>query len=335
MTSDTSGFLYLTDRNPNRIVRVNLSDDTYTLFKDNDPDLDMPLGIEFDPEYDRLIVTAREGDQGTLKAVSLPGGAVSDLLTANWFWDLSYITVDNQGRYVVSCHPQGTVLRYSHDFTGAPETILTGFNMPVQLFYNLLSDTLVVPDYGVSTVTFVSFRDPDGDDLEEFRDNCPETYNPAQSDVDSDLIGDACDECTDTDGDGYADPGFAASTCGLDNCPDSANADQADLDVDGVGDVCDNCPDRYNPGQEDSDSDDIGDVCDGCCIPPTVGDVDQSGMVDITDISVLIDNQFLTLTALTCETEGDVDFSGTTDITDLSIVIDNQFLTLTPLSPCP
>lgn len=73
----------------------------------------------------------------------------------------------------------------------------------------------------------------------------------------------------------------------------------------------------------------------GCCIPPTVGDVDQSGSVDITDISVLIDNQFLTLTPLVCEAEGDIDFSGSVDITDLSILIDNQFLTLTPLPPCP
>ncbi len=76
-------------------------------------------------------------------------------------------------------------------------------------------------------------------------------------------------------------------------------------------------------------------VDEGCCIPPTVGDVDQSGVVDITDVSVLIDNQFLTLTPLVCEEEGDVDFSGTVDISDLSILIDNQFLTLNPLPPCP
>ncbi len=80
----------------------------------------------------------------------------------------------------------------------------------------------------------------------------------------------------------------------------------------------------------------IGDECSStCCDPPTVGDVDQSGVVDITDVSVLVDNQFLTLTVLDCEDEGDVDFSGTVDITDLSIVIDNQFLTLTALPPCP
>ncbi len=72
-----------------------------------------------------------------------------------------------------------------------------------------------------------------------------------------------------------------------------------------------------------------------CCEPPTVGDLDQSGEVDITDISLLIDNQFLTLAPLPCDEEGDVDYSGGVDITDLSVLIDNQFLTLTPLQPCP
>ena len=79
----------------------------------------------------------------------------------------------------------------------------------------------------------------------------------------------------------------------------------------------------------------LGGGTPGCCLPPTVGDVDQSGGVDITDISVLIDNQFLTLVPLVCEVEGDCDFSGGVDISDLSILIDNQFLTLAPLGPCP
>lgn len=77
----------------------------------------------------------------------------------------------------------------------------------------------------------------------------------------------------------------------------------------------------------------IRDAC--CCISPTLGDCDQSGEVDITDISVLVDNQFLTLTPLVCEQEGDIDVNGVVDITDLTILIDNQFLTLTPLPPCP
>ena len=73
----------------------------------------------------------------------------------------------------------------------------------------------------------------------------------------------------------------------------------------------------------------------GCCLPPIVGDVNLSGDVDITDLQVLIDHEFLTLRPLVCEAEADVDLSGFIDITDLQVMIDHQFLTLKPLPPCP
>ncbi|MCP4685744.1 MAG: hypothetical protein GY867_09910 [bacterium] len=74
----------------------------------------------------------------------------------------------------------------------------------------------------------------------------------------------------------------------------------------------------------------------GCCIPPTVGDVDQSGIVDITDISVFVDNLFLTLTPLVCFEEGDINGDGVTDISDLQWLIADQFICLgCPPPPCP
>ncbi len=72
-------------------------------------------------------------------------------------------------------------------------------------------------------------------------------------------------------------------------------------------------------------------------------DCDAVDAVDITDIQVLVDNQFLTLTPLCCPKEANFNYPGSghtttdnvVDITDLSILIDNQFLTLTPLPSCP
>jgi len=125
-------------------------------------------------------------------------------------------------------------------------------------------------------------EDSDKDGINDKDDNCPPVYNPDQSDVDNDGTGDECDACTDTDGDGYGNPGFEENTCPDDNCPTTPNSNQTDTDNDNIGDVCDtcpndpqndddkdgvcggvdNCPSEYNPGQTDSDADGIGDACE-------------------------------------------------------------------------
>ncbi len=84
-------------------------------------------------------------------------------------------------------------------------------------------------------------------------DNCGNDFNPDQSDVDDDSLGDVCDP--DADGDGLLNA--------VDNCWLVVNLDQADADADSVGDVCDNCPSIYNPQQLDEDGDGNGDLCDG------------------------------------------------------------------------
>jgi Zn-dependent metalloprotease len=143
-------------------------------------------------------------------------------------------------------------------------------------------------DHVVATmVECVSQTDSDGDGILDAYDNCPAIQNPSQEDADGDDIGDICDACTDTDGDGYGNPGYPANTCQLDNCPTVSNPTQADADGDGIGNACDNCTDTdgdgfgnpgypastcqldncptvSNPTQVDADGDGIGDVCDNC-----------------------------------------------------------------------
>ncbi len=127
----------------------------------------------------------------------------------------------------------------------------------------------------------------DGDSLGDVCDNCPSVNNPLQEDADLDGIGDSCDNCTDTDGDGFGNPGFPANTC-----PD------------------DNCPYAYNPGQEDSDGDGIGDACDsGCCVDPIRGNVDGDGAenVNVADLTYLVNYLFNSGPPPPCPEEGNVD----------------------------
>lgn len=104
--------------------------------------------------------------------------------------------------------------------------------------------------------------DADGDELPNESDNCPFAYNPLQDDLDQDGIGDSCD--LDIDGDEVDND--------VDNCWLTYNPSQDDDDSDGVGDLCDNCPFDHNPYQYDEDGDGIGDACEGdrvyiqCCL---------------------------------------------------------------------
>ena len=92
-------------------------------------------------------------------------------------------------------------------------------------------------------------EDTDSDLVGDACDNCPAAVNTGQLDFDQDGIGDVCDTCVDSDQDGWGDPGFPANVCAVDNCPVVTNANQAEQDGDGVGDACDNCPGYPNPSQ--------------------------------------------------------------------------------------
>lgn len=130
--------------------------------------------------------------------------------------------------------------------------------------------------------------DRDGDEIPDAEDNCPDAYNPDQSDDDGDGIGDECETYDDEDSDGDGVPDWT------DNCPWDHNPNQADSDGDGDGDACDdsepdtdgdgvpdgtdNCLGDYNPDQADADQDGVGDACD-----PDTLDWDGDGMPDGSD----------------------------------------------------
>lgn len=93
-----------------------------------------------------------------------------------------------------------------------------------------------------SAVRRSATNDHDGDGVPDARDVCPGIPDPAQADMDSDGVGDACD--LDRDGDGIQDRAPGDPHALLDNCPGVPNPDQRDQDDDGVGDACQDPPER-------------------------------------------------------------------------------------------
>ena len=150
--------------------------------------------------------------------------------------------------------------------------------------------------------------DTDSDGVGDLCDNCAYTSNMDQADLDQDGIGDACDDCTDSDNDGFGNPGFAANACPIDNCPELANYDQADTDLDGVGDAC--CCGRFTGGF-------TGNV-----------DCDPGGNRNLADITRLIDHVYISHSPICCPSNGNVDGdpSGDVNLGDITRLIDLVYI---------
>ena len=78
---------------------------------------------------------------------------------------------------------------------------------------------------------------------------------------------------------------------------------------------------------------------EGCCCIGTVGNVDcdYQDIVDIGDLTALIDYLFISFALPVCMEEANVDGSGDgiVDLGDLTALIDYLFISFTPPAACP
>jgi len=345
ITWDGGNYLYVVDTY-GRILKADIASQTYENFVTG-----LSPGIQdivYDGAHNRLLIGAYYADNSVL-AVDLTTRSVTTAMLQDPGY-LDGICLGDNGKVYLSSHAWGgTVQMWDGEYSSMGTLVIASLNQPAGCCYNFVDGELAIARFGGGTMAYVSFSDPDNDLVPEYRDNCPETYNPDQADADGDGIGDACDPCTDSDFDGYAEPGYPASTCALDNCPNLQNPDQSDLDADNIGDECDNCWLVYNPGQEDRDSDGFGDACDGCCIG-RVGDANGAGTypqeVTISDIQLLVTAKFIvgSCAALPCLAECDVNQSGLANpqcqditIADIQTLVNHLFIagpTNAPLKSC-
>jgi hypothetical protein len=84
---------------------------------------------------------------GAIKAVTLNDSAVTTLVASSGLSSIDGITKDGAGNYYLSSWGGNKVTKYTNTFT-TPTTVITGLSSPADIFYNVLTDTLGVPNSG-------------------------------------------------------------------------------------------------------------------------------------------------------------------------------------------
>lgn len=152
ITSDNSGFLYVSDPNANRIFKVRISDGSYSLFVDSG--VLVPNGILFDEPHNRLLLVSAR-NFSPLQAISLEDSSVTTIVYTG-ISILDGLTTDGRGNFYFSAWGTNSVYRYDSTFTNPPEIISTHDPEPADIFYDVHNNVIAVPIFYGNYIDFVS-----------------------------------------------------------------------------------------------------------------------------------------------------------------------------------
>jgi hypothetical protein len=171
ITHDAAGNLYATDYSGNKIYRFNTATRQYNVFVAA-PGTN-PNGIIYDQPNNRCVYVLWGG---AIKGMLLSDSTTSTLL-ASTLTSIDGIAKDGTGNYYLSSWGGNKVTRYTNTFT-TPTTVITGLTSPADIFYNVLTDTLAVPNSGsLNNVQFYYFGTSIGID-EDASSNFSLSINP-------------------------------------------------------------------------------------------------------------------------------------------------------------
>ncbi len=156
ITHDNNGNLYATDFSAKKIYRINFTNSTYNVFVPSSLLPASPNGIIWDEGQNRLVFVSWGGSVA-IKAVSLADSSVSTLATTT-LSSCDGIAEDGAGNFYVSNWGASSVVKFNNDFS-SQSTVMTGLFSPADIYYNIYTDTLAVPNSSTSgnNVVFQSF----------------------------------------------------------------------------------------------------------------------------------------------------------------------------------
>ena len=153
ITHDNSGNLIATDFSAKNIYKINPGSNSF--FPIATSLVQSPNGIIFDAANNRCVFV-NWGSNAPIKAIDLATNVVSTVTTTT-FSNIDGITRDGNGNYYIATWGTQSVYKYDSTFSAAGVQVVNSLSNPADIFYNVLSDTLAIPNAGNNTVTFVGF----------------------------------------------------------------------------------------------------------------------------------------------------------------------------------
>ena len=139
-----ANYLYITDFSAKKIFRFDMATRAFSVFITGLAK--SPNGIIYDAPNNRCVFV-NWGASAPIMAFDVTTATVSTVTTTT-LGNCDGIAKDGAGNYYVSSWTLNGISMFNNTFTGGPTTVVTGLSSPADIFYNVLSDTLGVPNSG-------------------------------------------------------------------------------------------------------------------------------------------------------------------------------------------
>jgi hypothetical protein len=151
ITSDTSGYLYVSDVFGSKIYKIDLDDYTYSTFVDGT--IYQPNGLFFDKKENRLLVAPFQA-YAYIKQVNLDDSSVVSIVNTGKH-NLDGLTQDHLGNFYFSTWQNRSVYIYDSLFTNPPELFYSNSGGPADIYFDKINNILAVPIMDYSQIIFL------------------------------------------------------------------------------------------------------------------------------------------------------------------------------------
>ncbi|MCP4583817.1 MAG: T9SS type A sorting domain-containing protein [candidate division Zixibacteria bacterium] len=175
---DNSGYIYISDYWDNKLWRVDVSEQSCTLFVDP---LEAPNGVICDTLNNRLLVILVIAGLSPIVAIDFTDGSQS-VVVNTYGYAGDGLAWDDQGRLYTSEWSTNSCHRYDTLFTHPPQNVSSGHDAPADISINRRDNILCVPNFYRNDVDFVNLDEnavPEVilPDKISFIDNYPNPFN--------------------------------------------------------------------------------------------------------------------------------------------------------------